>query len=212
MENASKALIMAAEVLVGVIILTIAVTLFRTFSDFGKSTYEDVEQTKIAEWNNTYLKYFGTIKTDIKVGNTTKEITIPITATAHDIVTVANSAMQNNINYEIVDMAGYDEHSFYVQVDVDNVKISNTASTTKLERNFEKKNEEYKNNFLKYNDLIDVTDENGKTIKIGKLFKVVEQPKISPDTKKVIYIKFEEFAKRDYIEYYNNVLKQNLTF
>ena len=60
MENASKALIMAAEVLIGVMILTIAVTLFRTFSDFSKETLEEevkktLETRKEQETENKYI-------------------------------------------------------------------------------------------------------------------------------------------------------------
>ena len=58
MENASKALIIAASVLAGVMIISVGVALFSTFSEFGKSTAEKVESDKIAQWNNTYLKYY----------------------------------------------------------------------------------------------------------------------------------------------------------
>ena len=61
MENASNALIMAAGVLVGVMILTIGVALFKTFSDFGREKADDLETIKIEEWNNNFLKYYGTV-------------------------------------------------------------------------------------------------------------------------------------------------------
>ena len=91
MENASKALIIAASVLVGVMIISVGVALFNSFSEFRRSTVQKVEDAKIAEWNNNYLKYYGNYTDD-----NGKEK--PIQVTAHDIVSIANSAKQNNIN------------------------------------------------------------------------------------------------------------------
>ena len=124
MENASKALIMAASVLVGIMIISVGVALFNSFSGFGKSTTEKIEETKIAEWNNNYLKYEGLA-----------------TITAHDIISVTNHAKQNNTNYDLQDQNKYDENSYYVQVQVGK------------EINFEKKTEEEKNEFLRENSL-----------------------------------------------------------
>lgn len=164
MENASKALIMAASVLLGVMIISIGVTLFKTFSDFGNATYQKVEDAKIDEWNSNYLKYYGTITTEENKNPT------PIQVTAHDIVSVSNHAKQNNINYEIENLNKYDDNSFYVQVDVDK------------ETNFENKTEQEKNEFLKNNSL---TAENKVKYYICK------DVKISSVTKRVMYIKFE---------------------
>ena len=48
MENASKALIMAATVLLGVMIISVGVALFNTFSEFGRDTLQKVEDKRIA--------------------------------------------------------------------------------------------------------------------------------------------------------------------
>lgn len=64
MENASKALIMAATALLALMIVSVGVALFNTFSDLGKDTIEKIENNKIAEWNNTYLKYYGTTEVE----------------------------------------------------------------------------------------------------------------------------------------------------
>lgn len=167
MENASKALIMAAGILLGVMIISIGVVLYSTFSQFGNETAQKMEDNKIAEWNQNYLKYYG--KTIIQDENG-KDVITPIPVTAHDIITVTNHARQNNVNYEIQDLKKYDETSYYVQVDVDK------------EKNFETKTEEEKNEFLRNNSLIH--DEEIK-------YYTCTEVKISSITKKVIYIKFE---------------------
>ncbi len=199
MENASKALMMAAGVLIGIMILSIAVTLFVSFSNFGRNTYKQVEDAKINEWNSTYLKYYGTITEEITKNGKIEDVTVPIPVTAHEIISVVNSANQNNINNEVTDLIRYDENALYVQVDILN------------QSNFEKKTELEKNNFLKNNDLIDAVDEYGRTIKLVKYFKVDGQPIINQTTKKVVYIKFTEFTKAEYIKYYNDLREQNVT-
>ena len=137
MENASKALIIAATVLLGVMIISIGVALFNIFAEFSQSTLEKVEESKISEWNNRFTKYYGTIITE-KNGNEKIEA-IPVTA--HEIVSIANLAKQNNENYEIEYQTSYNENTYYVQVQVDK------------QTNFEKLSEQEKNKFLQENSL-----------------------------------------------------------
>ncbi len=162
MENASKALLMAAGVLVGLLVISIGVILFTTFSNLGKSTAEQMEMDKTAEWNQNYLKYYGT-NIVTKDG---KPIQSPILVTAHDIVSVANHAKQNNINYELEGQSSYNPNTYYVQVQVGK------------EANFEKKTDTQMNEFLKSNNL--------------KSYICIEEPKVSSVTKRVMYIHFEE--------------------
>lgn len=194
MENASKALIMAASVLVGVMILTIAVTLYKTFSDFGHETYEKVEAEKINMWNNTYLKYYGTILEE-KNGST---IEVPVGATAHDIISLANHARENNRKYELTmpyDSKKQDETSLYVQV-----RIKGNNQYKNLESLFE--NEEAdknaKNEFIKINSI--TTDKSSVNYNKVKYFKCScsYENIISTTTRRVTYMEFEEFSEHDY--------------
>ena len=168
MENASKALIMATSVLLGLMIISVGVALFNTFSEFSRDTLSKVEEKNIAEFNNNYIKYYGNITTE-KNG---KEISKPIEVTAHDIVSVANLAKQNNEKYELENQNTYNENTYYVQVKVEK------------ENNFEKKSEQDKNKFLQENSL---TEENET-----KYYKCKEV-KISEVTKRVMYIEFLEY-------------------
>ena len=84
MENASKALLMAAAVLIGVIILTLAVYLFVYFSDYARGVEDDVRTNQIAQFNSQFLSYEG------------KQLTF------YDVITLANMAKDynesNNLN------------------------------------------------------------------------------------------------------------------
>ena len=204
MENASKALIMAASALIGVMIISIAVVLFRSFGSSGKSIISQIEESQLTEFNNFYMKYYGTTNTSVEKANGgIEEIQLPILITAHDIITLANSARQNNINYEIENLGAsggiaYNAASYYVQIDL--------KGKTNLE--YKVKDENFKNSFLKTESLIDAT-EDGKTVKITKYFKVVEH-KISDITKRVMYMKFEELTPQEYSKYYNKIMNRNI--
>lgn len=98
MENASKALLMAASVLIGVLMLTVIVGLYISFGDFARNHDYKVAQQKIQEFNVQFTKYEG--RTDL---------------TAQDIVTVTNLAKEWN------QMAGYTSNSNNaIKVIVDN--------------------------------------------------------------------------------------------
>lgn len=175
MENASKALLMAAEVLLGVMILSIGVALFNSFSQYGKETAEKMQEKQLAEWNNNYLKYYGTI-TYTKNNN---DVTEPIKVTAHDIVTVINMAKQNNTNYfeegwEKDKSLKADDTTYYVQIDVGS------------EKNAERWKDDKINDFLKQNLFEKGTE--------TKYYKVAEEPKISKVTGRVIQMEFKEWS------------------
>lgn len=121
MENASNALIMAASVLIGVLILSIGVVLFTNFSDAGHSTAEKMNEKKLSEWNNAYLKYYGTNTVTKIVSGVEHNVTEPIRVTPHDIVTVINSARENNIKNDFGAISTWDsyrgqESCNYVQI------------------------------------------------------------------------------------------------
>lgn len=101
MENAARALTMAAGVLIGIMIISIAVYLFTSLGNTSSEIYSKVEQTKIDKFNSQFLKYYG-------LG----------TCTAHDIVSIANLAKNSNEYYELEEGS---EYNYYVNVSVYNV-------------------------------------------------------------------------------------------
>ena len=115
MENASKALLMAAGVLVGVLIISIGVYLFSTYAEYSSDTYKKMEATQIDQFNTQFLKYYRDFN----------DVEGPILCTAHDIVSLANLAQENNKKLEIDNLTKYDINTRYIQIDVDK-KIGNT--------------------------------------------------------------------------------------
>lgn len=84
MENASKAMLMAAGVLIGLLILSLAVYLFANFGSASAELHRQNAQNQIDQFNAQFTTYEG--RTDI---------------TMHDIVTVTNLAKSSNYSYEL---------------------------------------------------------------------------------------------------------------
>ena len=103
MENASKALLIAASVLVGVMILSLAVYLIVSFGSSAAKVNERNANQQLMEFNSEYTVYEG--RSDI---------------TIYNIVSTANAAHQNNLEYESSNMY---ETYYKITVYLDNVQI-----------------------------------------------------------------------------------------
>lgn len=79
MENASKALLMAASILLSVMILSLVVYLFATFGARASETHNQVQEQQMIQFNSQFTVYEN--RNDLKI---------------HDIITVANLAKENN--------------------------------------------------------------------------------------------------------------------
>lgn len=106
MENASKALIMAGGVLIGVLILSLAVYLFADFGSTSAEVTKQNEQKQITEFNSKFTAYEGYKDKD---GNWS--------ITIYDIITLAGYAKENN---EYYDGINNDEK---ISVEIDNGDI-----------------------------------------------------------------------------------------
>lgn len=79
MENATKALIMAAAVLIGVMILSLAVYLFMYLGSYAEGVENQNRENQISQFNSQFLSYQG------KEG-----------LTIYDVITIANMAKDYN--------------------------------------------------------------------------------------------------------------------
>ena len=83
MENASKALLMAAGVLIGLLVLSLMVYLFASFASTSAEMHQENKKIQIDQFNSQFVTYEGKESVNI-----------------YDIVTVANLATENNQYYE----------------------------------------------------------------------------------------------------------------
>ena len=83
MENASRALLMAATVLISVMVISLGTYLFTTFGTYSKNINKNLSAKQTQEFNAQFTKYEG--------GDP---------CTVYDIVTVINLAKNSNSQYE----------------------------------------------------------------------------------------------------------------
>ncbi|MBR3163648.1 MAG: hypothetical protein IKF17_06095 [Clostridia bacterium] len=103
MENTSKALLMAAGVLIGIMILSIAVYLAASFGSDAAEVNEQIRRNQVNQFNSQFTKFNG--KKD---------------ATIHDILTIANLAIDNNKTYELTEAGA---SNYYISVKKDNIRM-----------------------------------------------------------------------------------------
>ena len=123
MENASTALIMAATILIGVLIISTGVYLFTHFGENTKEINERMEQAQIDQINVQFTKYAGVT-----------------TCSAHDIVSIANLAKQYNTENGFTSPVT-DEGAYYIQVFV-KMNLKDTEIPVNSLKNFESLPEE----------------------------------------------------------------------
>lgn len=144
MENATKALIMAAGVLMGIVILSLAVYEFTSFGISSKEIHKANEETRLNEFNSQFTKYEG--KDDV---------------TIYDVITVANLAKENNSYYEFSPRT-LDQNTgkdLYISVILDDNSIENQdQSTYKL-----KIDSEYNS---KYTCIAIISNDTGRVYKV----------------------------------------------
>lgn len=179
MENASKALIMAAEVLVGVMIISLGVYLFNTMGTYSRETSKKITDAQIAQFNSQFQKFYGDRTND------EGEIE-PIKCTIHDIASIVNLAKKNNEEYELTEESNSSPRTFYIQIDL----VSDGKTITNLEKYTNVKLVE----LIKKNDIITTKDETGNTIATSKYYRCISC-KVSEMTKRVNYMKFVEITK-----------------
>lgn len=105
MENASKALIISASILIGVIILSIAVYLFASFGGTSREIQKKMDSRALAEFNNNFTKYLDSNS-----------------CTIHDIVNLAKFARKTNEEMEYT--TADSDKPYYVQVILDKKDIT----------------------------------------------------------------------------------------
>ena len=131
MENASKALIMAAGILIGILIITLGVYLFVSFGVQSKELYKEIESNQLTQYNAQYSIYDG--RTDI---------------TIYDIITLTNKAKQNNHDY-----SGYTDFESLYKVTVSLSGVGTDSNPALQDINTNKQNELIN----KYNEVNDNT-------------------------------------------------------
>lgn len=113
MENASKALLMAAGVLIGLMIISLAILLFNSFGGTSATIHQNIETQQIEQFNSQFTVYNG--KDNV---------------TIYDIISMANLATQNNKQYEFQKGEGK-ENNNYIEIQLQNNPIEYGIGTSR---------------------------------------------------------------------------------
>ena len=123
MENASKALLMAGAVLLGIMVLSLGIFLFSSFGGTSSQIHDNIEENQATQFNSQFTSYVG--KDNV---------------TIHDVVSMAKLATQNNQNYEFAHRAASNVtgNDRYISVICNNVSIElgyNETQTAEQRKN-----------------------------------------------------------------------------
>lgn len=110
MENASKALIMAGGVLIGILLLSLAVYLFADFGSTSAEINAQNAQKQITQFNSQFTSYEG------KEG-----------LTIYDVITVIGYAQENNKYYE-------DSGEYKIIVKLENQPVQGWSEENKIKK------------------------------------------------------------------------------
>lgn len=134
MEDAVKALLISAGVMIGVMIISLGVTLFSSLSQYTDNAQVQIEENALQKFNEQYTKY-------INCADTPATAPLEFTLTIHDVVTVANIAYENNKKYGL-DSA--DANNYYVTVKIGTTELQKDINITAADMLKQKNDKTYK--------------------------------------------------------------------
>lgn len=134
MENTSNALIMAGEILIGILVLSLLAYIVIEFGSFSKDMHDTMSETQIVQFNSNFTTYSNRVN-----------------ITAHEIVTAINFAKQAN---DSKDLIFGDTSDYYTTVYIDDVNVFSNNFMTKDDYENNVRLERILNDFIKKNNII----------------------------------------------------------
>lgn len=134
MENTSNALIIAGEILIAVLVLSLFAYMVVQFGSFSSQMHEEMVESQITNFNSNFTIY--SYRTNI---------------TAQEIATAINFAKQSNNNK---DLQWNDSSIYYTTVYIDNENVFNSSKYIKNKEEYESNNkiDEVIRKFIKENN------------------------------------------------------------
>lgn len=176
MENASKAMLMAAGVLIGILILSLAVYLFVSFGSSSAQIHEQNGKKQMDKFNSQFTLHQG------------KECTI------YNVITIANLATENNKYYEFKRRTTLSVGTdYYISVKLDNqgfIERGIETPSDQIKKEYDKLIQNDLNN-MSAKTVFDVQEE--KEITYQKALPEYEcKVHISPTTQRVYLVEFKK--------------------
>ena len=123
MENAVKALYIAAGVLITVMVLSLAAVLYASLQGYVDNTNKQIKFNSVNSFNTKYLNY-------INISNGEKQFDLRI----QDIITIASATYENNRSNNIdINQCDATPNSLYVEVLLNGTRIDQTINEQMVE-------------------------------------------------------------------------------
>ena len=123
MENAVKALYIAAGVLITVMVLSLAAVLYASLQGYVDNTNKQIKFNSVNSFNTKYLNY-------INISNGEKQFDLRI----QDIITIASATYENNRSNNIdINQWEATPNSLYVEVLLNGTRIDQTINEQMVE-------------------------------------------------------------------------------
>ena len=165
MENASKALIIAGEILIGILVLSLAAYIITQFGSFSRNLNDQISETEISQFNVNFTNFSN--RTNISM---------------QEIATIINYAKRNNSEYEA--NLGDD---YFVNVMIDGVSVLNSNINELLDQN---KNNTYYSCNATVSNIRSTTNAEGANIVQARITYRDDDIIINEYTRKVTSINF----------------------
>jgi len=118
MENAVKALLIASGILLGIMILSLAVSLYSSLSSYVDSVQESIASKEIQAFNEQFLQYINYDETN----------GLDFKLSIQDVVTAANTAYENNLKNQVQNSENTG-NNYRVTVKLDNQELENDINS-----------------------------------------------------------------------------------
>jgi len=115
LENASRALIIAGGVLIGILVLGLAVVLYTTFREDASTTAEQIEKDRVMQFNSQFSLY-------IEKSNATDKPLEPY-LDIYDVINLASTAKECNRRYGYTSKQDANDNDLYVQIEANTSDI-----------------------------------------------------------------------------------------
>ena len=112
MENSVHALLIVAGTLIGIMILALGISLYSSLSGYVNESQQEIINREVQQFNEQFFKYVN-----CEAGNDTVDFVLTI----QDIVTAANVARENNIEYGLERPT---EDNYYVVINAEGIQIN----------------------------------------------------------------------------------------
>src|SRR5574344_741659 len=164
MENASKALIIAGEVLIGILFISLIVLINTIFGSFSANLNSKMSEAQITEFNNNFYAY-----------NT------KINISATQIATIINFAKQQNDYHEL--KRNETSSLYYIDVIIDGNSFFNHLNEDEGFINLDSDYDNYNNYIAKVNKFLNANNKKMYSCNCEKAEKSLIDKKITITTK-----------------------------